>query len=142
MEYPASFDPSAEGGFVITFPDFGWGVTQGDTEEEALEMAADAIRTMIQEHIRKGEPIPRPSKPRGRKYRTIRLSVLDATKVALYSAFRESGITKSELGRRLHIPKTNIDRLFDLDNHSRLEQLEAAFRVLGKRLAVEVEDAA
>ncbi len=142
MEYPALFEPAREGGFVITFPDFGWGVTQGDSEEEAHAMAADAIRTMIQEHVRQGEAIPVPSKLRGRKYRAIRLSVMDATKTALYSAFRESGITKSELGRRLNIPKTTVDRLFDLDNHSRLDQLEAAFRVLGKRLAVEVEDAA
>jgi hypothetical protein len=29
MEYPALFEPSKEGGFVVTFPDFDWGVTQG-----------------------------------------------------------------------------------------------------------------
>jgi antitoxin HicB len=80
--------------------------TQGDSEEEALEMAADALRTMIQEHIRKGEQIPRPSKPRGRKYRVIRMAALDAAKAELYSAFRASGIKKVELARRLGIPKT------------------------------------
>jgi predicted RNase H-like HicB family nuclease len=41
------------------------GVTQGDTEAEAREMAADALTTMIEEHIRGGDPLPRPSKPRG-----------------------------------------------------------------------------
>ena len=60
MEYPAVFDAAEEGGFVVRFPDFGWGVTQGDTEEEAREMAADAIRTMIRELIRQGEEIPHP----------------------------------------------------------------------------------
>lgn len=39
-------------------------------------------------------------------------------------------------------PKTVIDRLFDLTHHSRLDQLEAAFAALGKRLAVQIEDAA
>jgi antitoxin HicB len=73
MEYPARFDPAEEGGFVVTFPDFGWGVTQGDTEAEAREMAADALTTMIEEHIRSGDPLPRPSKPRGREYGMIRL---------------------------------------------------------------------
>jgi antitoxin HicB len=142
MEYPALFEPAEEGGFVVTFPDFDWGITQGDTEEEALKMAADAIRTMIQEHMRNGEEIPRPGKPRRRKRRTIRLTALESAKVALYSAFRSSGIKKVELARRLGIPKTTVDRLFDLDNHSRLDQIEAAFAVLGKRLAVEVQDAA
>jgi len=142
MEYPALFEPSTEGGFVVTFPDFDWGVTQGDSEEEANEMAADAIHTMIQEHIRQGEPIPRPTKPRGRKYRFVRLPALDAAKMALYEVFRTSGIKKSELARRLGIPKTTVDRLFDLDNHSRLDQIEAAFATLGKRIDFEVRDAA
>lgn len=142
MEYPALFEPAAEGGFVVTFPDFDWGITQGDTETEAREMAADAIRTMIQEHIRRGQDIPLPSKPRGRKYRMIRLPALDAAKATLYSAFLSSGMKKAELARHLGIPKTTVDRLFNLDNHSRLDQIEAAFAALGKKLTIEVEDAA
>jgi antitoxin HicB len=142
MEYPALFEPAEEGGFIVTFPDFTWGITQGDTEQEAREMAADALRTMIQEHIRQGEDIPRSSRPRGRKYRMIRLAALDAAKTALYLAFQESGIKKVELARRLDIPKSTVDRLFDLDNHSRLDQIEAAFRALGKELTIGVRDAA
>ncbi len=142
MEYPAIFEAAEEGGFVVKFPDFDWGVTQGDTEEEAKEMAADAIRTMIRELIRQGEEIPRPSKPRGRKRRMIRVAALDAAKTELYMAFRASGIRKADLARRLGIPKTTVDRLFDLDHRSRLDQLEAGFRALGKRLDIEVHEAA
>lgn len=142
MEYPARFEPAREGGFVITFPDFTWGVTQGDTEEEALEMAADAISTMIREHIQKGEDLPRPSRPRGRKYRMIRIPALHAAKAGLYMAFRTSGIRKTELARRLGIPLPNVDRLFNLDHHSRMDQIEAALAALGKRLNVEIENAA
>ena|ERR1017187_10605343 len=140
MEYPAIFEPAEEGGFLVRFPDFDWGVTQGDTLREAQEMAADAIRTMIRELIRQGKPVPRPSKPPGRKHRMIRLAALDAAKAELYMAFHASGL-RTELARRLGIPKTTVDRLFDLDNHSRLDQMEAAFAVLGKRLSIEVEDA-
>jgi antitoxin HicB len=142
MEYPALFEPAEEGGFVITYPDFGWGVTQGDTEQEAVEMATDALFTMIREHIRKGEDVPGPSRPRGRKYRMIRLPVLHGLKAELYTAFRASGITKAELARRLEIPKTVVDRLFSFDNHTRMDQIEAAFAALGKRVDVSVRDAA
>jgi antitoxin HicB len=142
MEYPAIFEAAEEGGFVVTFPGFGWGVTQGDTRQEAEEMAVDAVRTMIRELIRQGEEIPHSSRPRGRKCWMVRLSTLDAAKVALYEVFRKSGVKKAELARRLGIPKTNVDRLFNLDNHSRLDQIEAAFAVLGKRLALDVQDAA
>jgi hypothetical protein len=46
------------------------------------------------------------------------------------------------MAARLGIPKTTIDRLFDFANHTRLDQIEAAFAVLGKRLAFKVRDAA
>ena len=142
MEYAAHFEPAEEGGFVVTFPDFDWGVTQGDTEEEAREMAADALLTMIREHIRNGEALPAPRRPKGRKYRLIRLPALVGAKAELYSAFLASGMRKTELARRLRIPETTVDRLFDLANHTRLDRIEAAFRVLGKQIVVEVRDAA
>jgi antitoxin HicB len=142
MEYPALFEPSEEGGFVVTFPDFDWGITQGETEEDAQNMAMDALCTMIREHIRSGEVLPRPSHPRGRKYRMIRLPALQAAKAALYLAFQASGIRKADLARRLGIPSANVDRLFDLNHHSRLDHIEAAFLALGKQLAIEVNDAA
>ena len=142
MEYPALFEPAEEGGFVVTFPDFHWGVTQGDSEEEAREMAADAILTMIEEHIRQGEAVPRPTHPRGKRYRMFPLPALKGAKTELYIAFQASGMRKAELARRLGIPKTTVDRLFDFANHTRLEQMEAAFAALGKRIAIEVRDAA
>ena len=142
MQYPALFHPADEGGFVVTFPDFDWGITQGDTEQEALEMATDAIRTMIQEHIRKGEGLPYPHSRRGRKYRLIRLPALQSAKVELYLEFFRSGMRKTELARRMGIPKTVVDRLFDLEHRSRLDQIEAAFRALGKEITISVRDAA
>jgi antitoxin HicB len=146
MEYPALFDDSPEltdgVGFIVTFPDFEWGVTQGDTEEHAREMAVDALQTMIQKHIRAGEAVPPPTRPRGKKYRMIRLPAMDSAKIELYRLFHFSGISKTELARRLSIPKTTVDRLFDFKNHTRLDQMEAAFRALGKELTIRVADAA
>ena len=143
MEYAALFDPAEEGGFVITFPDWDWGVTQGEDEADALDMAQDALITMIAHSIRHGKPVPPPSsQPKGKKYRMIELPAMMALKTELYIAFKASGIRKAELARRLGIPKTTIDRLFDFNRHTRLDQLEAAFRVLGKRLSVEIREAA
>jgi len=34
LQFFALFEPAKEkGGFVVTFPDLDWGVTQGDTEQ-------------------------------------------------------------------------------------------------------------
>ena len=142
MQYPARFEPAEEGGFVVTIPDFGWGVTQGDTEEEAREMAIALLQTLLQEHIRNGRDLPRPSKPGGRKFRMIRLPALQAAKVELYREWVAAGLRKAELARRLGIPKTSVERLFDLQHHSRLDHIEAAFKALGKEIRIEVRDAA
>jgi antitoxin HicB len=73
MEYFASFEPDPDGGFVIQFPDFGWGVSQGDDEEEGRCMATDLLTTLVQEHIRSGKELPEPGRFRGPNYRLIRL---------------------------------------------------------------------
>ena len=142
MEYFALFEPAAEGGFVITFPDFGWGVSQGDTERDANEMAAALLQTIVQEHIRNGEPLPKARKRRGRNFRPVALPALQAAKARLYREFCAAGIRKAELARRLKIPQPNIDRLFDLGHNSRLDLIDSAFRALGKQLVIDVQDAA
>lgn len=37
--YPAIFHKSKEGGYVVVFPDFDYGATEGKTLEQAMEMA-------------------------------------------------------------------------------------------------------
>ena len=143
LHFNALFEPDTEkGGFVVTFPDFKWGVTQGDNEQEAVEMAVDALEMIVSDYIKRRRPIPAPSKLRGRKYRMIRLPGLQSAKVELYNAFLTSGVRKAELARHLHIPSPNIDRLFSLGHQSRFDQLEAAFKALGKELTIDIRDAA
>jgi antitoxin HicB len=142
-QFIALFEPDKEkGGFVVTFPDFDWGVTQGDTEEEAASMAADALTMIIIDYIDKGKQLPAPRKHRGRKYRQVQLPALAAVKTELYIAFVASGIRKAELARRLGISKGNIDRLFNIRHSSRIGQLDAAFHAIGMEMTIDVRNAA
>ena len=141
--YPANFEADRQaGGYVVTFPDFRYGATQGETLKEASEMAQDLLACLLSDLIKAGKELPEPTKRRGRKYRSVSLPVLQSTKVALYQAFRASGMRKSEFADRMGIPKSNLDRLFDLHHQSWFDQLEAAFAVLSKHVWVEVRDAA
>lgn len=141
--YLALFEPDREaGGYVVTFPDFGYGVTQGETEAEAMEMAQDLLALTIGDFVRESRPLPVPKRHRGSRYRRVTLTALQTAKVNLYVAFLESGLKKAEFARRIGIPKTHIERLFSLRHQSRLDQIEAAYAALGKRLHVEVRDAA
>jgi antitoxin HicB len=107
-----------------------------------MEMARDLLMLTIADHIRESKPLPVPMRHRGSKFRRVELPALQAAKVDLFTAFLESGMTKAEFARRIGIPKTHIQRLFSLRHHSRLDQIESAFAALGKRLHVEVRDAA
>jgi antitoxin HicB len=140
--YYARFDPDPERFFVITFPDIAWGVSQGEDEADCREMALDLLRTLLGKTMRDGKEIPRARTYRGAQYRLISLPALEAAKLELYRQFLKSGMRKSDFARRLGISRTNVDRLFALGRHSRLDQIEAAFAALGKRLEIDVRDAA
>ena len=134
-------DPKA-GGYVVTLPDFGYGATQGETLDEAHEMAQDLLMLTIGDFIRDLKALPRAKHHRGAKFRAIVLPALQAAKVDLYTTFLQSSLTKAEFARRIGIPRTHVERLFSLRHHSRLNQIEAAFAALGKRLHVEARNAA
>ena len=141
--YLALFEPDRKaGGYVVTFPDFGYGVTQGETSEEAMTMARDLLALTIADFMREGKSLPVAKRHRGSKYRPVALPALQSVKIDLYSAFLDSGMKKAELARRIGIPKTHIDRLFSLRHRSRLDQIERAFAALGKRLRIEARNAA
>ena len=74
--------------------------------------------------------------------RMVRVPALSEAKFRLYSELRAAGVRKVELARRLACSPGQVDRLLDIAHHSRLDQIEAAFAAIGKRLAIEVRDAA
>ena len=141
--YLALFEPDRKaGGYVVTFPDFGYGATQGETDAEAMEMAQDLLILTIGDYMKESKPLPAAGRHRGSRFRAVALPALQAAKADLYVSFLESGLRKAEFARRIGIPKTHIERLFSLRHHSRLNQIEAAFNALGKRLHVEARNAA
>ena len=133
LDYPVILEAQPEGGFVITFPDVPEAITQGEDEDEALLYAVDALETALSFYVDDRKPLPTPSKPK-RGQHTVRPSALECAKLGVYRAMTEQGIKKSELARRLgwHMPQ--VDRLFDLRHASRLDQIEAAARALGRHV--------
>jgi len=85
--------------------------------------------------------IPKPSPIKARA-KFVTVPALTEAKLALYTTMRAKRVGKAELARRLNCHLPQVDRLLDLMHSSRLEQLEAAFHVLGKRLTVSIQEAA
>ncbi|MFA7238940.1 MAG: type II toxin-antitoxin system HicB family antitoxin [Sulfuricellaceae bacterium] len=136
FDYPVILEAQPEGGFVVTFPDVPEAITQGEDEDEALLYAVDALETALTFYVDARRPLPVPTAAAGRP--TVRPSAMECLKLGVYQAMTEQGIRKAELARRLgwHMPQ--VDRLFDLNHASRLDQVEAAARVLGRHIEVRI----
>ena len=136
LDYPVTltFDGDT---VLVTFADVPKAITFGADEDEALLQAVDALESALSLYVHARQPLPVPSKAR-RGQRTVSPSALEGIKLGVYQAMTEQGIKKAELARRLgwHMPQ--VDRLFDLKHASRMDQLEAAARSLGRQIRVSV----
>ncbi len=139
FRYPVVLSPD-EQTVMVEFPDVPGALTQGVDETDALEQATDCLVAALGAYIELRRDIPPPSPARGRP--TVTLPSLVAAKLALYQAMREAKTTNVALAKRLEVTENVVRRLLDLDHRSHIGQIEAALAVFGKRLVVEVRDAA
>lgn len=139
LGYRIEITPDDNDTFLVTCPQLPIVVTFGDTEEEARHHALDAIETALASMIDDGEEIPLPD---GSDGIIVELPMLTTLKLNLYWALAAAGITRAELARRMDWNRESVDRLFRLEHRSRLEQLEAAFAALHKKVDIEVLEAA
>ena len=59
--YPALFSPESDGGYSVSFPDIEGCFTCGDTLQDSIEMAQDALNLMLVELEDSHLPIQSPS---------------------------------------------------------------------------------
>jgi antitoxin HicB len=136
MRFPINLTPDDNGTFLVTAPDLPEVTTFGEDEADAVLRAEDAIETAIQGRMTDRKEIP---EPRAAGAHFVTLPAQTALKVALYSAMLGQGVRKAELARRLQVHAPQVDRLFDLRHASRIDQIDSAFRALGKQVTFHVE---
>jgi antitoxin HicB len=141
--YPARIERSDFGDWVVSFRDIPEALTGGESFEEACALAEDCLIAALGFYtdLRNPRPITRPSTPRPGEH-LIDLPPLVAAKLALYEAMREEGITNTALALRLGVTEAVVRRLLDLDHRSHIGQVEKALALLGKKLVLEILEAA
>ena len=137
MRFPAKFTPEPEGGFTVTFRDIPEAITHGDTMEEAISMAEDALITSMDFYFENKRSVPLPSKPK-RGEHIIELPISIAAKVFLLNAMLESKVKNTDLAKQLGITRSGINRLLDLNHATKIDRISDALKILGKTLTVTV----
>jgi antitoxin HicB len=132
--WPVDLITAEEGGYIVNFPDMPNGWSQGEDRAEALAQAEDLLEEIVLGRMAYGEEVPLPSAADGRP--TVTLPPLTAAKLEAYRAMCAAGLNKRQLAERLGWQPSQVTRLFDGRHASRLDQIEAALRALGRRLVV------
>jgi antitoxin HicB len=140
FQYPVLLTPAVEGGYVVTCRDLPELVTQGESIDDALEQAADAMDEVFATYLTEGLDLPPPSKARRREH-LVAPPAEAVAKAALYVAMRQAGISKVQLAKRLGVDEKEVRRLLDPHYGSKLPRIAKAISLLGQRLVIGLEPA-
>ena len=141
FDYPAKIEQDEDGRFVVTFPDFGWGATDGATLEEAMDEARDLLRELIATTIREGKALPTPSRP-GKRRPLVVPPLPIALKAAFYEAYRQANISQRRLARALDVGENEVRRMLNPDHATKVGTMDAVLRQLGARVSLTVDKVA
>ena len=137
LSYPAHFEPAEEGGFVVTFPDIPEAITQGESVEDALLHASDALETALDFYFEAGRTIPAPSKPKRGQF-MIELPASVSAKILLLNEMNAQKVRPAELARRLKVTPQEVTRLINPRHRSKIDGIAAALKALGKSMEIRV----
>lgn len=139
FSYVATLLADPDGGFAVTFSDVPEAITAGETREEAIANAREALALALRGIALEGRPLPAPMAREGVE---VAVDADTAAKLAVITAFQAAGISKTELARRMGKTETEARRILDPDHGTKIGQLQDALRVLGQEMVISVRKAA
>lgn len=140
LRYPARFEPDEGCGYVVTFRDIPEAITQGDTDEEAREMALDALVTAMDFYFEDKRRVPLPSKAK-RGEVLIELPASLTAKVLLLNEMIAQSVSPAELARRLNTRPQEVQRVIDVHHTTKIDTIASALAALGMRMELSIESA-
>ena len=136
IRYPAVLEPEESGGFFVRFIDVEGVMTDGETLDEALFNASEALSGILGWMLDDNRPIPEPS-PAGEGMYLIAPDARTQAAMLIRRARGERSL--AELARSLETSWPSAQRLENPRHSPTLRQLEKAAAALGKRLVLALE---
>ncbi|MDG9928272.1 MULTISPECIES: type II toxin-antitoxin system HicB family antitoxin [unclassified Pseudomonas] len=113
----------------------------GDDEAHAMAEAVDAIETALSIYVDQRRAIPAASAPEPGE-RVVHLPTVTVAKIALWNEMVARGMRKADLCRLLGVAQIQGARLVDFLHPTKIDLLEGALAAMGKRIELQVVDAA
>ena len=134
--YPCKIEKDSDGKYLTTFPDFTETLTEGETKEEALFNASEALTLTLEGRAEEGLDIPFPPQIESEHmiYPSCRVQA------ALLVRFNRKGRKIADMARSLGTSWPAACQMEDLHHWTTLRQLDKTAAILGKRLIVSFED--
>ncbi len=138
MHYTAKLTKEKDGGYSVSFPDLDGCFTQGDTLDEALERAKEAMELTL-EDVFDGHPLPeyrtRENRPRG----LYRVDVSPSLATALQIAVIRGRVPQAVMARDMGMTPQAYMRLEDPKSNLSVKMLDRFAKAVGKRLVITFE---
>ncbi|MFW2014213.1 type II toxin-antitoxin system HicB family antitoxin [Acinetobacter bereziniae] len=132
MLYPAKLYRNPDTNcYIVSFRDIPEALTQGYSLDEAKEQALDALISAFDFYFEDNRSIPMPSKALEGEY-LIELPISVWSKVLLLNAMLEQHVSQSDLAKRLHRSRQEMQRIIDLSHNTKIDTIVDALKQLGK----------
>jgi antitoxin HicB len=136
--YPATFEPGENPDVVVvSFADIPEAVTEGEGEADARMQASEALGLALLAYLRGNRPLP----AAGKGEIMIAPPADIVAKIAVIETFRNSGLTRVEIARRIGRDEKVVRRILDPMHTTDLSTLSAALNAMNARLVIGVEAA-
>lgn len=140
FNYPAvaQFDEESET-YEITYRDFDNVEAVAYTEDDIELEASDILHVALEEFISSKIPIPTPSNAQPGDF-IVHLPIISCLKIALHNAMLATKTKKSDLARKMNLTSSQIERLLEINQTSKVDSLEQALYLLGYSVSVSVHN--
>ncbi|MHC9541753.1 MAG: type II toxin-antitoxin system HicB family antitoxin [Vulcanimicrobiota bacterium] len=137
MKYPAIIHHDPDG-IWIEFPDLGGSGTQGDTMEELLMMAEDALNGVLAVRHQENLEIPPASQLSGKDIVYIDVRPEVEIPILFRQWRKEQGLSQGEIAQKIRAPYQTIQKLEKIGCNPTLKTLRKVAKALGKNLLIDV----
>lgn len=139
IQYPLRIHKAGEGGYWAEFPDLPGCVTEGETVEETLDHAQEALNGWIASRFARNFEVPTASKMGGKNVHLIQPSPEIMVPLLLRKVRVEKGLSQKEVAKKLHVTyQTYQTWEKPASANPTIKQLAKVASAVGKKLIVEI----